>query len=211
MDYYKHPYCSNSRLTALAQRLGIFGAEEYETDPHDAFRLGTLFDALETEPARVCTIRNVIIGTDYAFTDDEYKENKKMQAKLHALPLYQEILSLNPDFQKEVFIDNFSIGGSMEIGMKCKLDLHIPSIVIDLKTTSATNQNSFEYMAYKFGYYRQMRLYCEMTNSDTAFIIAVSKTRPYGIFTIQMDKSHKMWDESERELAELINKYKLIY
>ena len=48
-EYYKHPFTSNSELSRLKAQLS--GRDQYESE--DAFAMGSLVDAMLTQPARV--------------------------------------------------------------------------------------------------------------------------------------------------------------
>jgi len=209
-DYYSHPYCSNSALTMLAQELGLYGSKQSDKDPYDNFRLGTLFDALVTEPHLIDLNRQIIIGTGYEFSEKEYLTMQKMHESLRNDITFSEFISLRPSSQKEIYCENFSFDGSVELNMKAKLDWQLPGLVVDLKTTSAKTEESFNYAFEMFGYHRQMRLYCELTESRTAFTFAVSKIFPHPVFIIKFCKKHALWEQAGDELKELMLKYKLI-
>ena len=74
-DYFNiQGYCSNSQLSQWGQELGLLPTfNSDEVVKFEAFRIGTLFDIMETEPHRIDRLNGVIIGTDYSFTPDELK------------------------------------------------------------------------------------------------------------------------------------------
>lgn len=205
-DYFKHPFLSNSKLTAFGAELGLLRGYG-DHDPYENFRLGTLFDLLATEPSRIDRLNNVLIDTEYSFTDEELKENEKMIEKLNNHPVYKMILSLKPNFQKEVYEENFIFDNLPPIGFKAKLDLWLPNWVIDLKTTACTSQSQFEAACIMFGYYRQMLLYMLLTKSKKSTIIGVSKSKPYKVFIINFDEKHPFYNETFKEIKNLMFKY----
>lgn len=207
MSYFEHPYCSNSALSALGAELGIL--PEIKGDSYNNFRMGSLFDAVVTEPAKLDLITNRILDTDYSFTTDEYKRCLMMKRELEKNSLYQVYISANPDFQKEVYVDNFSFG-DFELNMKAKLDYFVPGTVADLKSTDSSSQEQFENACEMFGYHRQMWLYCNLTDCDKAILFGVSKKRPHNVFTVIIKKGDDRWKLGEEQIKELAFKFKLL-
>lgn len=108
-------YCSTSQLTQWGQEnklLPSFKSDEIKK--FEAFRIGTLFDIMETEPHRIDRLNDVIIGTNYSFTPGELKTWIRKQKHLYSQDFYKRILSFNPDFQKEIYCDDFSLDGILK-------------------------------------------------------------------------------------------------
>ena len=205
MNYHAHPYLSNSKLTAFGQEIGVLPILS-ETDPYDNFRLGTLFDALETEPHLINLKLGKILGTDYTFTKVEYENNLAMQRSLHANPFYKVILRQQPELQKIIINDAFCFGDLEPIGFRAKLDLFCPNLVIDLKTTSSTIQEQFEHSCEGFGYYRQMLLYMILTGAKNSVILGVSKSN-HKVFIVKFDENHPLYKETYEMCYKLISRY----
>lgn len=200
-------YCSNSQITTWGQELGLLPSfESDKVRQFEAFRIGTLFDIMETEPHRIDRLNGVIIGTDYSFTPEELKIWIRKQKHLYSQDFYKRILSFNPDFQKEIYCDNFSLDGVFKVKFKGKLDLYLPDWVIDLKTTVATTQESFEYVCNSFGYFRQMIFYMALTGSTHSKLIGVCKSKDR-VFEVNFDSSHKLYEENLNMCKLLLQKW----
>lgn len=204
MNYFDHPYCSNSSLTALGIELGIL--PEFGGDKENAYRMGSLFDAVVTEPHKLDLFSNQIQETDYSFTKEEYATCKAMKKSLEANSIYQTFLLQKPNFQKEAYVENFQFDG-FTLNMRGKLDYFIPGMVADLKSTACTSQNAFENACKQFGYYRQMWLYCKLTGVKRAIIFGVSKTKPHSVFIVKLAEGDDKWIEGEKEINQLAFKY----
>lgn len=207
MTYFDHPYCSNSTLTALGQELGLL--PEFGGDKENAYRMGSLFDAVVTEAHKIDLIQNKIIDSDYFFSQAEYDQCKKMKSNLELNPIYKTFLLQNPDFQKEVYVEDFEFDG-FKLNMRAKLDYFITGMVADLKSTACTSQKSFENACIQFGYYRQMWLYCKLTGAKRAIIFGVSKSKPHNVFVVRILENDENWKLGEREITKLAYKYYML-
>lgn len=210
MDYFKHPFASNSKLTQFGMELGLF--REMETTPdqtHENFRFGTLFDLWETEKEKLDFLHGEMIGTDYTFDKKDIEKVKRMSTSLHKNEKYKIILSLNPNFQKEIFEERFSLDGVNYIGFKAKLDLFLKGLVIDLKTTNATGQNQFESACEMFGYYRQMCFYMALTGAKKSMIIGISKIN-HKVFVVNFSVDHPLYLETLEMCKLLIFKWNFL-
>lgn len=203
-------YASNSALTKFGQDIGIF--ETFEGDPdkkEEALRLGTLFDILETEKHRIDRLNGRIIGTDYTFSESELMKYERKQRLLYSQPFYEDIMAANPDFQKEVYCDNFTLDNMFYLPFKGKLDLYLPGFVIDLKTTAATSQGGFDYTCERFGYFRQMIFYMKLTGAKQSLLIGISKPKDR-IFKVHFNENHEKYQENLYMCKLLIQKYCII-
>lgn len=210
-NYFKiEGYCSNSQLSKWGQELNLLPS--FDTDEKrqfENFRIGTLFDALETEPNKIDRLNNVIIDTDYSFSPKELKTWIRKQKHLHSQNFYKDILNAMPDFQKEIYCDDFSLDGIFKVKFKGKLDLYLPDWVIDLKTTVAETQSSFEYVCNEFGYFRQMIFYMALTNSKNSKLIGVCKTKDR-VFEVNFNENHKLYKENLNMCKLLLQKWCII-
>ena len=186
MDYFSHPFMSNSKLSSYARELGLI-PEISNKNQYDNYRLGTLFDLLITEPERVDKLNGKLIGTDYSFTQEEFKQSSKMASSFYKSAIYTKIKPFNLEFQKEIYDENFKIFG-LPIPFKAKLDIYLPGWVLDIKTTDAASQKQFEASCELFGYYRQMYLYMKLTGANHSTLIGVSKKAPHKVFEVHFNK-----------------------
>lgn len=206
-DYFSHPYCSNSTLNALGQELGMF--PEIKGDREEAYRIGSLFDAVVTEPHKIDLIQNRILDTEYSFTKEEYKNALAMQKSLMNHPLFLSFVMAGPDFQKEVYEEDFEFNG-FSLSMRAKLDFYLNGIVGDLKSTVATSQKGFNDSVELFGYHRQMWLYCKLTKAKRAVLFGVQKSRPHKVYVFQIQEGDSLWRKAEQEITVLAYKYYLM-
>lgn len=200
--YFDHPYCSNSKLSSFGREIGVL--PEILGDPYERFRLGTLADAIITEPANI-NFKKMTVG-QYSFTKDEYNVALEKKLRLEQNKIYASYLKLKPEYQKEVYLEQFDFG-KFKLNMKAKLDYFVPGIVADIKTTASTSQKQFEECVYRFSYHRQMVLYCLLTGCKEAILFAVSNSKPYNVFIVRIKEGDKVWNDGLEELNKLAFKY----
>lgn len=200
--YFNHPYCSNSRLSAFGREIGVL--PEIKGEPYEKYRLGTLVDAVITEPASI-DFKEMKVG-QYPFSKEEYKWAMKMKESLERDKIYSQYMKLNPQYQFQVFKEGFSFGNFV-LNMKAKLDYYVEGFVADLKTTACTTQKQFNEVIRMFGYDRQMVLYCRLTGAKKAILFGVGKDRPHSVFSVMIKEGDKIWKEGEEELSLLTFKY----
>lgn len=194
MNYYsKTNYVSNSMLSALK---GHFG------DPTEAYKFGTLFDVLETEPEKLHAITRMI--DDVTYTQEEIDVAKAMQQSLHNYPLYR-MLRHGAVFQAEHYSENTDFkhnGWTWQMPTRCKTDLMHPTLIVDIKTTTAVTQKAFESAAANFDYDRQAAFYMNMLpDVKLMYIIGISKKYPYNVFSVKYERERHMGFEKMNELA----------
>ena len=141
--YYNRSEVSNSDLTALKEVMHprpMFG------DREDAFRFGSLVDALITEPNRV-DYYNLTVD-DVKYTDDEFLHAKEMQRSLRMEakqdPFLAKVLELSNTqkcmINKEQQFSYCEFPFTLDT--RCKWDWWLESFHFggDLKTTFASSQ-----------------------------------------------------------------------
>lgn len=169
---------SNSDLTALKEALRPFPVQG---DREAAFRLGSIVDALITDPLRLDRYGMELDGE--GITADEYRLGLEMERSLrrHALrdPFLAAVLKRASTQKVDVHK-----GQSMEycgfvfsLDTRCKWDWWLADTCFggDLKTTSATTQAEFENALDMFDWDRSRAWYMDVAGSDCDFIYAVSK------------------------------------
>lgn len=208
MDYFSHPFLSNSKLNEYARDLGMIAPISSKNRDNN-YRLGTLFDFWITENERVDRLNKRLLGTDYVFSDEEMEQTELMANSFHKSGIFNKIKGFDLDFQKEIYDENFSIFG-VNIPFKGKLDIYLPGWVIDLKTTDASNNKQFEDSCEMFGYYRQMYLYMKLTGAKHSTLVGVSKRKPYKTFEVHFNSAHPMYNATESFLKKLIGRIYLV-
>lgn len=176
--YYQRSEVSNSDLTALKEMLHPrlqFGNRE------EAFRFGSLVDAIVTEPERVNYYRRTV--DDIPYTEAEFHHAEEMYRALRAEarrdPFLDYVLR-SSDTQKVMIRPGQQFeycGFPFQLDTRCKWDWWIEAAGFggDLKTTAATSQKEFEEMIDFFDWDRSRAFYMDIARSDRDFIYAISK------------------------------------
>lgn len=178
LNYYNRREVSNSDLTALKELLHPrmqFG------DKETAFRMGTLVDALVTEPERANHYERKV--DDYNYTMEEWQHGLDMKASIFTHALKDSFLShvlQNAETQHCMANEQqgFIYGSFLfHLNTRCKWDWFFPfsNFGGDLKTTSASSQKEFEEAIDFFDWDRSRAWYMDIAGSDRDFIYAVSK------------------------------------
>lgn len=211
--YYSRSEVSNSDLTSLKLQLHPQLDFVKEKDKKKAFHLGTLVDALVTEPAKANHFRKTVDNEQY--TDDEWKWGKAQLEKLRKQakkdPFLDHILK-TADGQKWFAnpCQHFDVGCySFDLPTRCKFDWWLGNFGGDLKTTTATSQDQFENAVDFFDWDRSRAWYMDLTHSlnplfgNQDFIYAVSKTSNKVFFKkiIRGDETYLRGKEKYLELA----------
>lgn len=214
--YYSRSEVSNSDLTSLKYMLHPELDFVKGKDRTKAFRLGTLVDALVTEPTKANHFRKTV--DDEKYTDEEWKWGKAQLEKLRKAakkdPFLAHVLSC-ADGQKW-FVNpcqHFDVGCySFDLPTRCKFDWWLGSFGGDLKTTTATSQDQFENAIDFFDWDRSRAWYMDLTHSinpvmgNQDFIYAVSKTANK-IFFKKIIRGDETYERGREKYLELSFKY----
>lgn len=211
--YYSRSEVSNSDLTSLKYQLHPQLNFVKDKDKKKAFHLGTLVDALVTEPAKANHFRKTV--DDEQYTDAEWKWGKAQLEKLRKAAKKDAFLDYvlkNAEGQRW-FVNpsqHFDVGCySFDLPTRCKFDWYLGTFGGDLKTTTATTQEQFENAIAFFDWDRSRAWYMDLINSlnplwgNQDFIYAVSKTTSKVFFKkiIRGDDTYKRGREKYEELA----------
>ena len=204
--YYARPEVSNSDLTALRD---ILHPRPSYGDREAAFRLGTLVDALITEPARVDYYRLTV--DDVRYTDEEFCHAREMQSALsHEArrdAFLQKVLD-EADTQRQMVnhAQEFRYAGwPFRLPTRCKWDWFFADCWFggDLKTTFASTQAEFDEALDFFDWDRSRAWYMDIAHSERDFIYAVSKKnfRVFKRFIRRGDDVYRRGRQKYEELA----------
>lgn len=175
-EYYQRDEVSNSDLTALKELLHPrlqFGNRE------EAFRFGSLVDAIITEPDRVNWYRLTV--DDEQYSEEEFRHAREMQRSLKAEARSDRFLAYvlrNAETQKFMVHSSQQFeycGFPFSLPTRCKWDWWLGSFGGDLKTTTASTQREFEDALDHFDWDRSRAWYMDIAGSDCDFIYAISK------------------------------------
>ncbi len=211
--YYSRSEVSNSDLTSLKLQLHPQLDFVKPKDKQRAFHLGTLVDALVTEPAKANHFRKTVDNEQY--TDEEWRWGKAQLEKLRKAakkdPFLDHVLK-TADGQRWFAnpCQHFDVGCySFDLPTRCKFDWWLGSFGGDLKTTTATSQDQFEAAVDFFEWDRSRAWYMDLTHSinplygNQDFIYAVSKTTNKVFFKkiLRGDETYERGKEKYLELA----------
>lgn len=196
MEYFKHPYTSNSDLT---KSKGGGGNPE-------AFRLGTLFHTVTLEPEKLNPIKGTIEGLDYSYTRAEIDHAKRMRVAVMSDSFCNSLIK---SCSKEVEMFNANTlfnydGYAFAIDTKRKYDLwnYVTRWGGDLKSTSATTELEFMEAIGTFDYDRARVFYAKGSGAKQDVIIGVSKVN-MKVFKVFMREGCPLWQRGEQKLNAL--------
>ncbi len=202
--YYLRTEVSNSDLTALKEELHprlVFG------DREAAFRFGTLFDAMVTEPDRVNWYEQTVDGQKQIPNEfwqgqimlnslrHEAERDAFLRSVLETAETQKVSVNLGQEFE--------FCGFRFTLDTRCKWDWWLGCFGGDLKTTSAATQAEFENAVDLFDWDRSRAWYMDIVGSDMDFIYAVSKKngRVFKKFIRRGDGTYERGREKYLELA----------
>ena len=177
-NYYDRKEVSNSDLTELKD---LLHPHPQWGDRQQAFRFGTLVDALITEPQRVNLYRLTV--DDVQYSEDEFRLAREMQRSLRLEarrdPLLHAVLE-QADTQRQMVnrSQTFEYGGfGFSLDTRCKWDWWMPLAGFggDLKTTFAASEREFREAVDFFDWDRSRAWYMDIAHSSRDFIYAISK------------------------------------
>ncbi len=205
-EYYQHPFTSNSDLTRLKQELS--GQDMYETA--DAFAMGSLVDAMLTQPERVDYYKRTVKEVDYDYTSEQMEQGIRMAASAKKDTIVQRLMPIS-DYQVPFYTKGMRFQhNNMDIwmDMKCLYDwLARPAAMGgDYKSTVCTNEKSFRNAIDRFDYDRARVLYMLQSGLSKDVIIGISKKAPYPVFKVFIQQGDETWQRGLSKLNEIVYK-----
>lgn len=208
-NYYNRTEVSNSDLTELKNMLHprLVGV-----DPTNAFRLGTLVDALITEPDKANHVTRTV--EQYQYTRDEWEWGKNMRDAWNRAAREMNFVNMiAKSWQNQVVMVNrgqhFEFNGfEFQLDTRCKWDFWHDGCGFggDLKTTAATTQEQFESCIDLFDWDRSRAWYMDIAGSDCDFIIAISKANQK-VFTKTIRRGDEIYNRGKDKYLELAFQY----
>lgn len=207
--YYQRSEVSNSDLTALKELLHPrlqFGNRE------EAFRFGSLVDAIITEPDRVNYYRLTVDDTQY--TEDEFRHAREMYKSLRMEAERDPFLAY---VLKNALTQKFMVNKGQRfeycdfpfyLDTRCKWDWWLEAAHFggDLKTTFASSQKEFEEAIDFFDWDRSRAWYMDIAHSDKDFIYAISKKNCM-VFKKHIDRCSDIYQSGREKYEELAFQY----
>lgn len=204
-NYYERSEVSNSDLTELKNAL--YPRMQYG-DKEKAFRLGSLVDAIVTEPERVDYCMYKV--DDVQYTEEEFAWGREMNRALRMEakkdPFLAKVLEMS-DSQK-IMVNKAQqfdyCDFKFALDTRCKWDWWLPSFGFggDLKTTFATSQDEFDGAVDFFDWDRSRAWYMDIAGSDRDFIYAISK-KNFRIFKKFIKRGDEIYSKGREKYEEL--------
>jgi hypothetical protein len=207
MDYYSRIEVSNSDLSWLKQQL--FPRET--VDLTEAYRFGSLIDAMITEPERVNYFRRTLDG--FQFTVEDFTKAEKMKKAFYA-DEFCEIFVRGMHGQK-VMGEKKSFdwrGYDFDLNVRCKWDVWREDLGFggDIKSTVATTQQQFAEAAEYFDYDRQRAFYMDVAGAKKDVLIGISKVN-FKVFKLFINTDSEFYKNGREKYLKLTAKWHMIF
>lgn len=205
MNYFDHPYLSNSKLSAFERQLS--SRDQYDASGN--YKTGQLVDAFTTEAHRANHLDRTV--DEYTYTREEWNKGKKMRDVLFADKVCSIIISMSEP-QTEIYRDDFEVEwGSLRftIGAKCKLDFLSKKLntAIDVKTTAAKTHEVFVAAVHHLDYPRQAAWYMNIAGVDKFLFAGISKEKIPQLFKYWVFRDDEVYKKGFERYNYLASKY----
>jgi hypothetical protein len=177
-------------------------------DLENAFRFGSLLDAMITEPEKVDYFKMQVDGIQ--FSKDEFEKAAAMKKVFFADPFCKSLAG-QCKMQKVSIQESFGIdynGFRFTLPVRAKWDFFAERIDLsgDLKTTSCTTQKAFEETIDKYSYDRQAAWYMDIEGRNNFMFIAISKVN-HKIFKVPVRRGDTIFKRGQEKYQELAFRY----
>lgn len=205
--YYLLPEVSNSDLSWLKDQL----FPRNMPDPTNAYKFGSLIDAMITEPLRVDYFKRTL--DDVKYTVDEFKLAEAMK-KVFWSNEFCKMIADKADGQK-VMREHQEIdykGFPFSLYTRCKWDLWREDWGWggDIKSTTAETQKQFEDAARYFDYDRQRAWYMDISGAKRDVLIGISK-KNLKVFIININRETSFYKDGVAKYKELAFRHYLMF
>lgn len=204
--YYSRPEVSNSELGWLEK---YWLPQQIVIDLEQAYRFGSLVDAMITENHLVDYFKLTVCGTQ--FQKEEFERAAAMK-KAFFKDSFCKSMAAQCEMQKVSVKRNWPIhyeGFDFNMDVRCKWDFFSPKIDLsgDLKTTACTTQKAFEASIHHYNYDRQAAFYMDIENKSNFIFIGVCKTSPHEIFKVPVKRGGDLYNSGRAKYQELAFRY----
>lgn len=207
VDYYSRPELSNSDLTKIKHEL----SGGMDNDTYNAFRIGTLVDAVITEPEALDPFGRTI--REYKYTRAEIQHAEKMRDVFFSDSFCSQFVS-DAEFQK-IMVRDMEIeyaGEKFILPVRCKWDIWkaLSGFGGDIKSTTATTKAQFMAAIEHFDYDRSRAFYMDIAGSDYDCIIGISK-KNFNRFIVPVKRGGELYNRGKEKYSYLAWKYWTLY
>lgn len=208
-NYYERSEVSNSDLTELKN---LLHPHIQYGDKQEAFRFGSLVDAIITEPDRVNYFQHTVDNVQYS--EEEFEHAKEMLRSLRhearTDTFLKKVLEIANTqccmINKQQAIE---YGGfKFTLDTRCKWDWFLQRFGFggDLKTTFASSQKEFDEAVDFFDWDRSRAWYMDIAHSDRDFIYAISK-KNCCVFKKFINRDDTIYQRGREKYEELAFQY----
>lgn len=199
-DYFDRPEVSNSDLSWL--KMNLLSSQE-QMDFTNAYRMGSLIDAMITEPERVNYFKFTIGEEKY--TADEFEICKAMKRAFMKDEFCRGFAS--QCCGQKIFSTSIPLtfdGIEFSLMMRGKYDLWSDLLTWggDIKSTTATTQKQFEEAIRHWDYDRQRAVYMSLSGAKKDMIIGISKVN-YKIFKVPVSRDSELFKSGYEKFSDL--------
>lgn len=204
-QYFQRNEVSNSDLTSLKKY--FMNADDIEI-LEDALRMGSLVDAMITEPEKCDHIKRQV--NNIQFTVDEWSLAKRMFNAFRNNLSCQTLMKISTGqkvfHKKDLRIEHGELYFNMDA--RCKYDGWIQAAGYgwDVKTTTATTKQEFIEVCKFLDYDRARAFYMDTSGATKDMIIGISK-KNMEVFQIPIDRNHSFYLEGKEKYQELSFKW----
>lgn len=203
-NYFSFPAVNNSSLTTLQLELA---ASDVVMAFNDAFRLGTLLDAMCLWPGKVDYLNRRVNDAPYKYTPKEFDHYRRMRDAFSKDSFVKELIPIS-ELQKPFYNPStpFQYNGiGFELPCKNLYDGYISTLNYgwDLKKTRATTQDGFMQAVKYFSYQRQGVFYCNNSQSHSKHVIIGVSEVNLKVFHVFMDADNDfndLWKEGKEQM-----------
>lgn len=202
--YFSRAEVSNSDLSWLKK---YWIPERQVYDIEEAYRFGTLVDAIITEPHKVDYYKFTVDGVRYNKTEfDKAIEMKKAFMSDALCKRLVDVSEMQKFMTKQM---HFNYGGvEFTLNTRCKWDLwwSAQNWGGDIKSTTATTQIQFEEACRHFDYDRQRAWYMDIAESNQDILIGISKVNKK-VFKLPIKRGDDFYNSGKEKYSELAFKW----
>lgn len=202
--YFSRSEVSNSDLSWLSK----YWMPDYKLfDIEQAYRFGTLVDAIITEPHKVDYFKFTVDGINY--TKAEFEKAKDMKKAFMADPLCKRLVDVcnMQEYMTKASVMRYA-GVDFALHTRCKWDLwwKAQNWGGDIKSTKATTQKQFEEACRYFDYDRQRAWYMDIAGSNQDILIGISKVNNK-VFKLPIKRGDDFYNSGKEKYLELAFKW----
>lgn len=203
-NYFGRKEVSNSDLSWL--KLELLSSQERK-DFTDAYRMGSLVDAMITEPERINYFKFTLDGEQY--TKEEFDLCESMKHSFRRDEFCKSLLLQSTGQMVMANMVSIDYGGFIfGLPMRCKYDLWSDRLKWggDIKSTTATSQKQFEEAIRYFDYDRQRVVYMTISEAPKDMLIGISKVNGK-IFKVPIQRGDALWQSGLEKMTGLAFKW----